>query len=135
MDYDLWLRLCTLHPLVRVPRVLAYYHYHGGEQITRNRARIAINHWRAQRKYLRTNPDVIDAPEKSRVRPRNCFSGYASYWKCDLPAAWQVFRQVMRTGYASWHDLKYLLPALLPLGLYQALIGRMDKNHHEQPID
>lgn len=139
MDYDLWLRLGTLHPLVRVPRVLAYYHHHGGEQITRNRARIAINHWRAQRKYLRTNPDVIDALGKSRVRQLTTGEllqrGYASYWKRDLPAAWQIFRQVMRTGYGSRRDWKYLLPALLPLGLYQALIARMDTNRHEQQID
>ncbi|WP_211163133.1 glycosyltransferase family 2 protein [Aromatoleum diolicum] len=44
MDYDLWLRLGTIHRLIRVPRVLAYYHHHGGEQITKNRARIALNH-------------------------------------------------------------------------------------------
>lgn len=139
MDYDLWLRLGTIHRLVRVPRVLAYYHHHGGEQITRNRARIALNHWRAQRKYLRTNPDVFDALGKIRVRQLTTGEllqrGYTSYWKRDLPAAWQIFRQVMRTGYGSRRDWKYLLPALLPLGLYQALIGRIDKNSHEQPID
>lgn len=124
MDYDLWLRLDTLHPLVRVPRVLAYYHHHGGEHITRNRARIAINHWCAQRKYLRTNPDFIDTLGKIRVRQLTAGEllqgGYASYWKGDLPAAWQIFRQVMRNGYGSRRDLKYLLPALLPLRLYQA---------------
>lgn len=139
MDYDLWLRLGTIHRLVRVPRVLAYYHHHGGEQITRNRARIALNHWRAQQKYLRTHPEVFATISKKRLRKLTngelLERGFASYWKRDLPAAWQIFRQVMRTGYGSRRDWKYLLPALLPLGLYQALIARMDKNRHEQQID
>lgn len=139
MDYDLWLRLGTRYPLVRVPRVLAYYHHHGGEQITRNRARIALNHWRAQQKYLRANPAIIRSLGKSRIRQLTAgellHRGYVSYWKRDLQAAWTIFRQVMRAGYVGRRDWKYLLPALLPLHAYKALIGKMDKNRHAPPID
>lgn len=131
MDYDLWLRLGTLYPLVRVPRVLAYYHHHGGEQITRNRARIAINHWRVQRKYLRTNPAVIDALGKSRVQQLTTGEllqrGYASYWKRDLPAARKIFRAVMQQGYGTVRDWKYMLPALLPESWHRRLIGMLDR--------
>lgn len=139
MDYDLWLRLGTIHKLVRVPRVLAYYHHHGGEQITRNRARIAINHWRAQQKYLRANPSVIRSLGKSRIRQLTAgellHRGYVSYWQRDLQAAWTIFRQVMQTGYVCRRDWKYLLPALLPLRAYKALIGKMDENRNELPAE
>jgi glycosyltransferase involved in cell wall biosynthesis len=138
-DYALWLRVATSAPIVRVPEVLAFYHFHGGAQASSNKARSALQHLEAQQRHLAQHPDFHAALGKSRARELMLGEllkrGYACYWKCDLPAAWQIFRQVMRAGYGSRHDLKYLLPALLPLGLYQALIGRMDKNHHEEPID
>lgn len=132
MDYDLWLRLGTLHPLVRVPRVLAYYHHHGGEQITRNRARIAMNHWRAQRKYLRANPDVINALGKKRIRQLTTgellHRGYASYWKRDLPTARIIFRAVMQQGYGTLRDWKHMLPAWLPESWHRRLIELGDRD-------
>jgi len=137
MDYDLWLRLGTIHRLVRVPRVLAYYHHHGGEQITRNLARIALNHWRAQQKFLRANPVVRDILGKLRVRELTdgelLKRGYASYWKRDLIAARQIFRAVMAHGYGKARDWKYMLPALLPLPIHQALIRLMDWSQREKP--
>jgi len=48
MDYDLWLHIASFDKIVRVPEVLAYYHHHAGEQITKNRLRIAQNHSRIQ---------------------------------------------------------------------------------------
>ena len=65
MDYDLWLRLAPQVRLVRVPEVLAHYWHHGSGQITGNRARIALNHWRAQRKYLTAHPQ-----QAARLGPR-----------------------------------------------------------------
>lgn len=132
MDYDLWLRLGTVHRLVRVPRVLAYYHHHGGEQITRNRARIAMNHWRAQLKFLRTNPNVIDVLGKNRIRQLTTGEllqrGYASYWKRDLPAARLIFREVMKQGYGTLKDWKHMLPAWLPESWHRRLIGLRDRS-------
>lgn len=131
MDYDLWLRLGTLHPLVRVPRVLAYYHHHGGEQITRNRARIALNHWRAQRKFLQANPDVIENLGKQRISQLTAgellHRGYASYWKRDLPAARKIFRAVMKQGYGTLSDWIYMLPAVLPESWHRRLLGLRDR--------
>lgn len=132
MDYDLWLRLGTRHRLVRVPRVLAYYHHHGGDQITRNRARIALNHWRAQMKYLHANPEVIRTLGKQRVSQLTCGEllrrGYTSYWKRDLPAARKIFRAVMKQGYGSLRDWRYMLPALLPEALHRRIIRLFEKN-------
>lgn len=130
MDYDLWLRLGTEVGLVLVPRVMAYYHHHGGEQITRNRARIALNHWRAQQKYLAAHPDVVLALGRRRVRELTdgelLHRGYISYWKRDIPAAREIFRAVMRRGFGSPKDWLYMLPALLPERIHRTLVETLE---------
>lgn len=134
MDYDLWLRLGTTHRLVRVPQVLAYYHHHGGEQITRNRARIALNHWRAQQKYLLSNPAVVQNLGTKRISQLTSGEllrrGYTCYWKRDLSAARQIFRAVMKRGYGTPKDWKYMLPALLPESWHRWMIGLRDTKVH-----
>jgi len=131
MDYDLWLRLGTVHRLIRVPRVLAYYHHHGGEQITKNRARIALNHWRAQQKFLAANPAVAAGLGARRVRELTggelLRRGFECYWKRDLPAARQIFRAAMKEGYGSLGDWKYMLPTLLPESWHRRLINHKDQ--------
>ena len=135
MDYDLWLRLGTVHRLVRVPRVLAYYHHHGGEQITRNRARIALNHWRAQLKFLRANPSVSTMLGAKRIRQLTSgellHRGYVCYWQRDLSAARKIFRAVMKQGYGTLKDWKYMLPAWLPESWHRWLIVLRDKYTHD----
>lgn len=132
MDYDLWLRLGTTLPLVRVPRVLANYHHHQGEQITKNRARIALNHRRVQEKFLVANPAVREQLGTKRVRQLTVGEllkrGYESYWKRDLRAARAIFRAVMKEGYGRPRDWKYLMPALLPLSLHQALLRALSSD-------
>jgi len=131
MDYDLWLRLGTIHRLVRVPRVLAYYHHHGGGQITCNRARMALNHWRAQQKYLKANPSVFGTLGGKRIRQLTSgellHRGYDCYWKRDLSAARRIFRAVMKQGYGTRADWKYMLPAWLPESWHRWLIGLRDQ--------
>lgn len=132
MDFDLWLRLGTIHRLIRVPRVLAYYHHHGGEQITRNKARIAMNHWRTQQKFLIANPGLGTSLGKPHIRDLTMGEllkrGYACYWQRDLPAARQIFRTVMKQGYGTLTDWKYMLPAWLPESWHRWLLGRRDRN-------
>lgn len=133
MDHDLWLRLGTVHRLVRVPRVLAYYYHHGGGgQITRNRARMAINHWRVQQKYLKANLSVLGTlGGGKRIRQLTSgellHRGYDCYWKRDLPAARRIFRAVMNQGYGTCADWKYMLPAWLPESWHCWLIGLRDR--------
>lgn len=137
MDFELWLRLGTIHRLVLVPRVLAYYHHHDGEQITRNLARIALNHWRAQQKFLRANPLVRDMLGKLRVRELTdgelLKRGYASYWKRDLTAARQIFRAVMAHGYGKAKDWVYMLPSLLPMPIHKLLLQMLDNGQDKAP--
>lgn len=129
-DYDLWLRIVMQGRLVLVPRVLAYYKHHGGVQITKNRVRIALNHLRAQEKFLRHNPEAAARLGQSRVR--NLLYGellrhaYACYWNRDLKSARPLFRKVMRHAYGTPKDWLYMLPALLPESLHAWLLQRRD---------
>ena len=130
MDYDLWLRMSPDIKLVLVPEILAYYQHHEGEQITKNRARIAINHWRVQQKFLQANHGVRNRLGRARVRELTYGTllrrGYACYWKRDLPAARRIFRQVIQGAYGSPADWKYMLPALLPQSVHSALIRMLE---------
>lgn len=130
MDYDLWLRLGTEHKLLRVPAVLAYYHHHGGDQITQNVARIALNHFRTQRKFLDAHPNVTVRLGRPRVRQLTLGElmrrGYEAHWKRDLRSTRVIFREVMRNGYGSAKDWLYMLPCLLPLCIHSRVIQYID---------
>lgn len=130
MDYDLWLRLATTHRIKRVPEVLAYYVHHAGEQITKNRLRGAVNHWRIQRKFINDHPEIANKLGRNRVREITYGEllrrAYISYWKRDLDTAHKLFRIIMKGGYGKAGDWKYLAPALLPMKWYRGLINRVD---------
>lgn len=131
-DFAFWLELAPTAPIIRVPHALAFYHFHGGVQASANRARAALHHLQAQLDYLERHPDFAATIGRRKARKLLYGDllerGYEAYWKRDLPAARQIFRRLVRAAYGGWRDLKYLVPALLPLSLYRTLIGRMDKN-------
>lgn len=126
-DYLLWLRIATRYPIVRVPEVLAYYHFHEGAQTTRDRARAAFNHLLAQQEFLQDRPDVVTKLGRRRMLDLTygelLKKGFICYWEQDLDAARRIFRHIMKTGYGTPRDWKYMLPALLPRSLHLALIN------------
>lgn len=131
MDYNLWLHIASFHKIVLTPEVLAYYHHHEGEQITKNRLRIAINHTRIQQHFLDTHPEVVQQLGKTRVRQilmdELLHRAYTSYWDRDLEAAHVLFRKVLGSRLFRIKDLKYALPALLPLSLYRQLVRGLER--------
>lgn len=131
-DYALWLRVAVPAPIVRVPEVLAYYHFHGGAQASANKARAALQHLLAQRRYLDAHPAFRAMLGRRRVRELTLGTllaqAYAGYWKRDLATARRLFRAVMRQGYGTLRDWTYMLPALLPESWHRALLRRRDKN-------
>lgn len=133
-DYALWLRVALTAPIVRVPQVLAYYHFHGGAQASSDRVRATLHHWRAQRRYLDGHPEFRHALGKQRIRELTLGlilqQAYASYWKRDLPTARTLFRTVMKHGYGTLRDWTYMLPALLPLSWHRAWLARRDTAEH-----
>lgn len=130
-DYALWLRVATAAPIVRVPEVLAFYHFHGGEQASGNRASAALQHWQAQQTYLAAHPALSSTLGPARIQALTSGEllkrGYAAYWQRDLPAARQIFRAVMKQGYGTLSDWKYMLPAWLPESWHRRLIGLRDQ--------
>lgn len=131
-DYALWLRVATSAPIVRVPGVLAFYHFHGGDQASSNKARAALHHLQAQQHYLAQHPDFHAALGKSRARELMLGEllkrGFACYWQRDLPAARKIFRAVMKQGYGTLSDWKYMLPAWLPESWHRKLIANYENN-------
>lgn len=129
-DYGLWLRVCRGR-ITRVPEVLAFYHFHGGPQATRNRARAAREHWLVQREFLQERPEVASRLGRQAVRRLTDGSllrkGFVCYWDRDLKAAREIFRTVMRTGYGTLSDWKYMLPSILPLGVHRMMLRTLEK--------
>lgn len=133
-DYAVWLRVATSAPIVRVPEVLAFYHFHGGVQASSNSARAALHHLRAQQRYLAEHPDFEAELGRNQARMLMLSElldrGYACYWKRDLPAARQIFRAVMRHGYGTPRDWRYMLAAWLPEPWHRKLISLREGRIH-----
>ena len=126
MDFDLWLRITAFNKIVLVPEVLAYYHHHEGEQITKNKVRIARNHLKVQEKFIHMHPEILQILGKGRLREITYGAllkrAYECYWKRDLESARVIFRLAMKTYYPGLRDMKYILPCYLPVTLHKAII-------------
>ena len=133
-DYLLWLKIGKEHPLIRVPRVLAYYHFHGVAQATGNKARVAINHFHAQCAFVaefpgdarRIPPHALWASMEGRLLQR----GLECHWNRDLAHARPIFRTLLREGrseWRHWRHWRYALPAFLPAPVHAALMRLADR--------
>jgi hypothetical protein len=124
-DFLLWLEIGGTRPIVRVPEVLAFYHFGDQNQASHNRAELAIGMLHAQTSYLRAHPDFGAqlGAKKNEILARGLRErGFDCYWKRDLKAARIIFRHMLKRGYGEARDLKYLLPALLPYSLHKLLL-------------
>lgn len=118
MDYDLWLRISTKWPILRVEQVLAYYRHHDGGQITSTQWRQAKNVLLVKEHFIANNPELVRHISKSKLSELTDGAflkrGYEAYWKRDLISAQKIFRISLRRMGFSIKDLKYLLPSILP---------------------
>jgi len=124
-DYDLWLRIATDRPIVRVPEVLAFYHHHGADQLTSNRAKLALCHWRAQRRFLHQRPEVKRRLGRDKIRRITLGElerrGMEAYWAGDIAAARRIFMPVWLRAYGLQQHGLYMLFTLLPASAHAAL--------------
>jgi hypothetical protein len=132
MDYDLWLRIAALtQRMVLVPEVLAYYRWHDGGQISAVRWRQAMDAWRARRDFAREHPDAVAhlARDELRVLVDGALwkAAHRAYWMGDLGSAQKLYRRGLLTTAWTLADLRYALPSLLPLRLYQAIVRLADR--------
>ena len=132
MDYDLWLRVAVSRPIVKVAEVLAFYRHHSGGQITSTQWRQARNVWLVKKKFVASAPHLVAGVPKRKVRELVdgglLRRGYDAYWRRDLVSAQMIFRMSIGAGGWGLKDLRYLLPALLPLGLYRVLVALADRS-------
>jgi glycosyltransferase involved in cell wall biosynthesis len=129
-DYLLWLEIACFRPIVRVPKVLAYYHFHGGVQASSNLWRASRSTWLVKNAFLTRHPEIEVKLGHKRVRDlvigKLLEKGYEHYWRREMGPARGIFRLVMRAGYGSLTDWLRMLPAWLPLPLHQLLLRRRD---------
>ncbi len=131
-DYKLWLHIAPFSRIVRVPEVLAFYHFHEGQQASKNHANGAYQQWLVQKEFLEKHHEVVRQLGYSRIRQLTVGgllkSGYVCYWERNLEAARQIFRLVMKQGYGTLNDWKYMLPSLLPMSLHRAIIRLFERD-------
>jgi len=131
-DYALWLRVAVFRPVVRVPEVLAHYHFHGMGQASTNRLKAAFGELNVKLDFLKRFPVAGRILGREAVRRlvygRLLTEGFSCYWARDLVAARGIFRVLMRAGYGSPRHWRYYLPALLPLGFHRELIRRLEQS-------
>jgi len=125
-DFLLWLKIGTKYPISLVPEVLAFYHFHEGDQASKNITNSVLNHLLAQELFLKNNADFKKSFSKLKIRSMTygllLHKAYESYWSRDLKNSQVLFRKVLWNLYFHLHDLRYIIPALLPYKLYQFLI-------------
>ena len=135
-DYRLWLAVVSGSRIVRVPEVLAYYHFHEGVQASRNAARAARQNLGVKLEFLRRHPEVEKRLGPRRVRDLTLGvllrKGYECYWERDLANARPIFRMVMKRGYGAAGDWKHMLPSLLPYSVHRELLRWVDREHLEE---
>lgn len=134
-DFMLWLEIGCFQRIRRIPEVLAYYFHHDGVQATRDRVRAARQLRDVQEVFLQRHPEVIAELGCTRVRELTdgmlLSRAYDAYWRRDLATAQPIFRMALNAGGWKLHDLRYLLPSLLPGSLYRRLITLSDVRQRE----
>ena len=126
-DFLLWLELAAAHPIVHVPSVLAFYHHDPTRaQATADRSRAARQIYLAQSIYLQRHPEIAARLGRKRVRELTLGpmlrQAYERFWARDLRSAQSLFRHVLRHGYGSLQDWKYIVPAAMPAPVYALLV-------------
>lgn len=133
MDYDFWLRiLAQTRNIVRVPEVLAFYRWHGNDQISSAKWRQVRDAVQVRRDFTRNFPELIahipPAMLHELVDGQLLREAYRGYWKRDLVNAQKLFRAAFASRVWQAKDLKYMIPAFLPGRFFKALIGLTDRS-------
>lgn len=130
-DFRLWLELATAGQIVRVPEVLAKYHFHGGAQASKARARAIIQTLKVKQDFVTAHPDRVAALGRQRLHQLTIKmmrdSAITALWQRDLDTAQTLLRALPISGLSGLTDLKYLLPAWLPRPLYRGLYALADR--------
>ena len=132
MDYDFWLRiLAHTTNIQHVPEVLAFYRWHGSDQISSAKWRQVLDAVQVRRDFVTRFPEMVSHLSSETlyelVDGQLLKEAYRAYWKRDLANAQKLFHAAFTARAWRARDLKYLLPAILPTRLFQGLVGLIDK--------
>jgi glycosyltransferase involved in cell wall biosynthesis len=130
MDYDLWIRLFAhTRRLVRVPEVMAYYHWRGG-QISSDRSRQILDAVRVRREFVQRHRDLVAHLPRQRIT--ELIDGYLAerayeaLWRREAGTAQKLFRAYCRAMHWRFRDLPYCLLAALPASVFAWLLSHRD---------
>lgn len=132
MDYDFWIRmLAVTRRMVRVPRVLAHYRWHGGGQISAAKARQVLHAWQVRRDFVAAHPQLVAhlpaAQRRALVDGPLLEQGRTLFWRRDLAEAQPLLREALRVGPWGLRDLPLLGAAQLPAGWFRRLVSALDR--------
>ena len=127
MDYDFWIRLSAItQNIVRVPEVLSFYRWHHHGQMSSVKWRQVLDAWCVRKDFADQHAELIKYLDLSILN--ELINGplrkqaLEAFWKRDLVSAQKLFRTLLTAGFWQLSDLKYLVPALLPLSIYSELV-------------
>ena len=134
MDYDIWLRILGhTRNITRVPEVLAFYRWHGSGQISATKWKQVLDAIQVRQDFIRDHPELVKhisaEARYELVNGQLLKEAYRAYWKNDLVNARKLFRAALARGTWRTRDLKYLIPALLPGGLFRSLVRTISSSH------
>ena len=132
MDYDLWLRLYGhTQKLVRVPEVMAFYRWHDKGQISKTKWKQVLDALQVRRDFVaHHSAQVAHLPKDSIIELSDGYllrEAYRAFWLRNLMDAQKLFRHAFMQGVWKAGDLKYLLPALLPVACFQWIVIKSDR--------
>jgi glycosyltransferase involved in cell wall biosynthesis len=133
MDYDFWLRLLAItRRIVRVPEVLAFYRWHGSNQVSAVKWRQVLDALSVQQDFIRENRLLVAHLPAHRLRDLTegqvLKQAYRALWKRDIASAHRLFRHVALARSFGFGELRHVASALLPLRAYRWLVSHADRN-------
>ncbi|MDD2800546.1 MAG: hypothetical protein PHE96_03735, partial [Methylococcales bacterium] len=88
--------------------------------------------WQVRKDFVAQNPSLFSHLPLSSltvlITSPVLKQAIEAFWKRDLVSAQKLFRAILLTSSWQKNDLKYLLPALLPLGLYRQVVRLLEKS-------
>ncbi|KAF0221837.1 MAG: hypothetical protein FD174_168 [Geobacteraceae bacterium] len=125
-DYAIWLRVATRRPIVRVPEVMAFYHFHDEGQASDNAVQSAISERKVKREFLTKHPEVSSRFERNEVKElvdrRLLNQGLNFYWGNNIRSAREIFRAGLLGKFGLKVDLKYILLSYLPYCVHVKIV-------------
>lgn len=132
MDYDLWLRIFGVTTrFVRVPEVLAFYRWHGPNQISATSWRQVLDARRVRHDFIAHHPERVRHMTAQRIKELTnatvLTAAYKAFWRRDLLSAQRLFRHALRHGYWRGSDARHVVAAMLPMALYKRVVAAADR--------